>query len=376
VKSIFLTIIALVLGGWMVWCGFKDYQNNNRLLAEGKTASAEVLDRLVKPGSRSGNRYYLSVQFQTATEQSVQKRVRVNRAEYLNSAAGTTVSLRYLPSDPAICAVGEPVTRWRGKFVSGGLLLLSGSVLLLLNRQRLTSHQAAEKIARSVAALCETHYEYAPVNARDFGHLDLSWYDASQRWIEQNGFALLGDEENLTFRRTSKGNRTLLRTMLNRDGTCLAYLYHFKPPTHVGTLGGDGFKILELQSHFPDGVFVCTSNAEAAGKLDSPPGVDALRLPHNTSLDAVLGAHTERLHAALANNPGAAAASMRTLDDVHRVQNVLQQIKATWRQKTGITREELQRLAGNRLCSGQVAALHADVEKLRGNLQSSATSGA
>jgi hypothetical protein len=164
--------------------------------------------------------------------------------------------------------------------------------------------------------------------------------------------------------------------MLNRDGTCLAYLYHFKPPTHVGTLGGDGFKILELQSHFPDGAFICTSNAEAAGKLDSPPGVDALRRPHNSSLDAILSAHTERLRAALANNPGAAAASMRTLDDVHRVQNVLQQIKATWRQKTGITREELQRLAGNRLCPGQIAALHADVEKLRGNLQSSATSGA
>jgi len=374
VKSIFLIVMAFGLGAWMVWSGVKDCQNNNRLLAEGKTASAEVLDRVVKPGSRSESRYYLLVQFQTSGDQSVQKRVRVNKPEYLKSATGTTVTLRYLPSDPLLCSVGESVPVWRGKFISGALLFLSGGVLLLVSRPRLTSSQAAERIVKSVGALCETHYEYAPVNAKDFGHLDLGWYDTSQRWLEQSGFALLGDEENLTFRRTSKGNRTLLRTMLNRDGTCLAYLYHFRPPTHVRASGGDGFKILELQTHFADGAFICTSNAEAAGKLDSPPGVDALRLPNNTSLDAILAAHTEKLRAVLADSPGVAAASMRSLDDVHRVQNVLQQIKAAWRQKTGITREELQRLAGNRLCPGQIAALHADVEKLRGNLQSSATS--
>ena len=55
---------------------------------------------------------------------------------------------------------------------------------------------------------------------------------------------------------------------------------------------------------------------------------------------------------------------MMTLDDVHRVQNVLQQIKAAFRQNTGITREELQRLAGPRLCPQQIDALHADVAKL------------
>src|SRR6185369_12497745 len=100
VKNIFLIVVAFGLGAWLVRCGVKDYQNNNRLLAEGKAVSAEVLDRVVKPGTRSESRYYLTVQFQTATDQSVQKRVRVNKAEYLKSAAETTVTLRYLPSDP------------------------------------------------------------------------------------------------------------------------------------------------------------------------------------------------------------------------------------------------------------------------------------
>ncbi len=110
-----------------------------------------------------------------------------------------------------------------GKIRSGATLLVCGCVLVVLRlQQRERTRQAAKKTAQSVEALCETHYEYAAVNAQDFGHLDLAWYGAGQRLLEERGFVLLGDEENLTFQRTSKGNRTLLRTMLGHDGTWLA----------------------------------------------------------------------------------------------------------------------------------------------------------
>ena len=259
-------------------------------------------------------------------------------------------------------ANGPAAARSR-KFSSGTVLLVCASVLLTLGRRGLSRDQAAQKVAASVAALCEPEYEYASVKAEDFSHLDLAWYDASQQWLEQNAYGLLGDEENLTFRRTSKGNRTLLRTMLSRDGTMLAYLYHFKP-SGLAAAGKDGFRILEFQTHFANGTFLGTSNAEAAGKLDSPPGVDALRLPSRTPLEAILTSHVQRVSAYLGNNPGVSAGRMASLEDVHRVQNVLQQIKAVYRKNTGITKEELQRLAGNRLCPEQIAALHADVQQL------------
>ncbi len=365
-RNLLLVTVAAMLGPWMICSGVKDYQNSKRLAAEGKTATAQVIDRSVKRSTRGGDRYYLSLRFQTGSGDSVQGRVLVNKGEYSKAEAGGTVSLRYVPSAPLICAVGEPVSTWTSKFVSGTLLLVSGCVLVVLRqRQAQSTRQAAKKVAQSVEALCETHYEYAAVNAQDFSHLDLAWYAASQRLLEGHGFALLGDEENLTFQRTSKGNRTLLRTMLGHDGTWLAYLYHFKLATPVRSFAAGGLKALELQTHFADGTFVTTSNAEAAGKLDSPPGVDALRLPANTPFESILAAHNQRVAASLTNHPGVAAGRMSCLEDVHRVQNVPQQIKAAYRRNTGITKAELQRMAGGRLRPEQIEALHAEVEELR-----------
>jgi len=372
VKSIILILAAFVLGPLCFWSGIHDYRNSQRLAAQGRTATAEVLDRVTQYRSRGANRYYLSVQFQTETAQDIRMRVPVTQETYSHANTGGTTTVRYLPSNPNLCAVGETVNTWMGSFVSGSVLLLSGCVLMFAARARSNTRKAAVKVAGHVAGLCETHYEYASVNANDFGHLDLGWYGASQQWLEKKGFGLLGDEENLTFRRTSKGNRTLLRTMLSRDGTCLAYIYHFKPNTTRGASGGEGFRILELQTHFANGAFLTTSNAEAAGKLNSPPGIDALHLTATASREEVFAAHTRRLEAFLSANPGIAPGLMTSLDDVHRVQNALQAIKAAYRGNTGITKEELQRIAGSRLAPCQIDALHAEVVKVRCEQQKAA----
>jgi hypothetical protein len=364
VRRILLAACALVAGSWLIWSGVKSYQISKRLAAEGKDTTAQVLDGTVQYRSRGANRYYLTVQFQTEAGQPAQRRVQVNRGEYLKDSPGRTVTLHYLPSDPAICAIGAPVATWTNNLSSGAFVLVSACVLLVLNRRLANTRVVAVKVVERVGALCESQFEYAPVNAREFGHLDLSWYDASQRWLEERGFGWLGDEENLTFRRTSKGNRTLLRTMLGRDGTWITYLYHFKPAGLAPALAANGFKILELQTQFANGTFVCTSNAEEAGKLDPPPGVDALRLPANSSLDAIVEAHAQRVSAALAANPGVAALRMGGLEDIHRAQNVLQGIKAAFRRDVGITKQELERLAGNRLGAQQIDALYSEVEKL------------
>jgi len=364
VRRILLVAFACVAGSWLIWSGVKTYQISKRLAAEGKDTIAQVLNRTVSYRSKGANRYYLTVQYQTEAGQPAQGRVQVNRGEYLEDPPGSAVTLRYLPSDPAICAVGEPVAIWTSNLTSGAILLLSACVLLGLNRGLFNTRGVAVKVVERVGALCESQFEYAPVNAREFSHLDLSWYDASQRWLEERGFAWLGDEENLTFRRTSKGNRTLLRTMLGRDGTWITYLYHFKPAGLARALAANGFRILELQTQFANGTFVCTSNAEEAGKLDAPPGVDALRLPANTCLDAIVEAHAQRVSAAQAANPGVAALRMAGLEEVHRAQNILQGIKAAFRRNVGITKQELERLAGNRLGAQQIDALYSEVEKL------------
>src|SRR5438045_8014244 len=75
------------------------------------------------------------------------------------------------------------------RLASGVTLLISGTVLAIFGRPGLSTREAAEKVAQHVAALCEPEYEYAVVNATDFQHLDLAWYDSNQRWLEAGGFA-------------------------------------------------------------------------------------------------------------------------------------------------------------------------------------------
>jgi hypothetical protein len=40
-------------------------------------------------------------------------------------------------------------------------------------------------------------------------------------------------------------------------------------------------------------------------------------------------------------------------------------MRAAYRQNTGITREELQRMGGAKVCPEQIAELHAEAEKIR-----------
>src|SRR5713226_1943376 len=69
VRSFLLILIACAMGPWMLWSGAKDYRNNQRLAAEGKAATAQVLDRTVKTRSRGADQFYLTVQFEAETGQ-------------------------------------------------------------------------------------------------------------------------------------------------------------------------------------------------------------------------------------------------------------------------------------------------------------------
>ena len=362
VRLLFLTLATLVGGPWLIWSGFHDFQNNKRLASDGITTNGRVVDKFVRRRSRGPDKYFLEVQFRTANGEEVQRNVPVTHPEYDRHAPGETTQVRYLSSEPAVSSVGEVVPTWRSNWIAGSIMFLTGGLLAGLTlRSKLKLRSAASKIAEHATTLCETHYEYAAVQASEFSHLDLGWYDAQQKWLEEKGFKLLGDEENLTFRRTSKGVRTLLRTMIARDGAWLAYIYHFKPPGKFG----DGFKILEFETQFSDNTFLATSNAEAAGKLDSPPGVDALRMPAATSFERILESHASRYEAVVEQHPERVPVLLTTLEEVHRSQNILQSMRAAFRRDRGITRAELERMGGTKLCPEQLTELHAEAEKRR-----------
>jgi hypothetical protein len=204
-----------------------------------------------------------------------------------------------------------------------------------------TLEEVADNIEKSFSRLQQTKYEYAPANPADFKEVDLAFYDDARQRMEQQGYALLADEENVSLRNSSMV-RTFLRRMLNRDQTAIATLYHFKSKTQPGKQ----FKVLDLDASFSNGRFMLTSNAAAVGKFDYPAEIDAFFLPSDTPLEAVLQAHQFRVNKFLTENPGAQAARVGSIEEVHRLGNEVQRIKAEYRSQKGLTKAELERISG------------------------------
>ena len=137
-----------------------------------------------------------------------------------------------------------------------------------------------------------------------------------------------------------------MRFLLSADQTITADLYHFKPGWMLRVLSARDAKVMDLETRFTDGCFVCTSNAEMAGRLDSPPTIDALHMPAGTSGDLVVQAHQNRVGKYLANHRGVQPVKLNGLADVRRTRDEMQQIKAEFRRRTGLSKAELERLGG------------------------------
>ncbi len=134
------------------------------------------------------------------------------------------------------------------------------------------------------------------VKEEDFTHLDLSAYHAFREEMEANGFRYLADYEILEVT-NSPGTllaRTMLRAMVSREGNVVAGYYQTKPRVWrrvQGLLRGllnlrfmdaprdfaEGMKTrhcVDFSTEFEDCTFLCTSNAEGAAKMTSPPEID------------------------------------------------------------------------------------------------------
>src|SRR5436190_10643291 len=147
VRLLFLTVVAVVGGPWMIWSGFQDYRNNNRLAADGVNTPAQVLDKSVMRRTRGADRYFISAAYRTEAGQDVRRNVQVVEREYDLANPGGNVTLRYLPSNSNVSTIGEAVPTWRRTWLSGSLILLCGFILAGFSARRFTIKTAAGKIA-------------------------------------------------------------------------------------------------------------------------------------------------------------------------------------------------------------------------------------
>jgi hypothetical protein len=143
----------------------------------------------------------------------------------------------------------------------------------------------------------------------------------------------------------------MVRTLLSRDGTIMASLYH----PRIRTLGLRLLlwlfrrlpgKVVDMETECTDGSFVVTTNAAGAAAIDMPALIASEFLPASASAEAVRARHVERLAAHLAVRPGITARTITSHDELVASQNRMNALKAAYRgQIGGITREEFGRLA-------------------------------
>jgi hypothetical protein len=345
----------LLMGPWMLIYGWTEAWNSYQLSVRGSTVTGKVVDRDMTIRLKGRNSYYVTVEFQPESGVSRTERLEVGSSEYRKAGREEKITVHYLAEKPAVCAAGAAVSLKFGNFLCG-LLMSAGALFLLF------FNQTAKSIANSVDKLCVGKHEYALADTRQFPHLDHAWLNAARDKLQALGFAFLQDTEDLTFTRGNSCPRTFIRMHLGRNGTTSAGLYHFKPAWWMRLLGVKDYRVCDTETHFTDGTWVCTGNAEAAGKLEQPPGVNAMQFPAGTPIEALVQAHDARVAQHLARSPGVQAVAMRNAEDVLRAQNQLEEIKSEFRRGHGLSKAEMERLGGKP--SEELDELHDEVTRL------------
>lgn len=233
----------------------------------------------------------------------------------------------------------------------------------------MTTSQGAREILENIRATYVPTHRFESVRLEDFSHVDRRFYENTRTDLEREGFLHLEDAEDVTLA-GAKGNvfkRVPIRCLVSGDGTIMAGLYHPKLKSLwlrflLFVLGKRIDRIVDFETEFADGSFVCTSNAFSASAMQLPPLIDALYLPARTPWSVCLAQHRERVaRHHLASSAG--VVRIRSIADLRASQNRMNALKAAHRgELQGITLAELEKLSPSKHLAREV---HAQIQRLQ-----------
>jgi hypothetical protein len=219
--------------------------------------------------------------------------------------------------------------------------------------------KAARDIKERTQAIYVPRHEYRRVDAKDFRHLDLKFYDRVRDALTAQGCLCFGDFENVTLKGGVNDFRTFIRMLVSEDRTVSIGLFHPKPKFWVRCLlwllriklG----RIMDCETELSNGGYIVTSNATEAAKLNPPPGFDQSFLPLNTPHNTIYETHRQRLRAFLSANPDVRATALNTPEEALDMQHRMQNVKAAYRASVGYaTEDELKRMGADSEMAAQV----------------------
>lgn len=364
VKVVFFALAGLVAGGFLFKSGYREFSETRQLQQEAATIEAKVVDERTRYRGKGRTRYYLTVEFQTPTRAPVVQETEVDYDTHSQGAATGHVLVHYLPTSPNVLRAGPKVTTEFGNMLLGAFIVGCGGVSLLFIRQPSNRKELAEDTVKNLESLCDTDQRYVTVDGKTFTGVDQNFYDTAQREFESHGFVFLEDMEVIASKPVKGLTRTFVRLMLSPDRTRVANIFHVKPGLLFKTLGAKDARVIGVDTQMSDNSFVCTDSAETCNALNSPPDINSSHLPASSTVEMVLTAHAHRVETHAVFRAGAAPVKMHNSEDVRRSMELQNQIKAAFRQQVGLSKEELERLAGTKN-NPVLNDLHADLERHR-----------
>ena len=148
--------------------------------------------------------------------------------------------------------------------------------------------QVAQTIVAQVRTMLEHRASYEPVNAADFPHRDVTFYEAVERELAAVGFQAIGDFEDASLILTDTSKKSFVRFALGAHGAIAAMWFEVPGNTEL-------LHCLVLHSWLADGRVLVTARGTVDNGLPFPPGLVVERLPADVDTRSALRSHGERV---------------------------------------------------------------------------------
>lgn len=175
-----MLMLILVGGGTgLIYMGAKDFLHTRKLAADGKPATATVVERKEWKVYKEQKTHHLVVAFQTESGERVTNDIMVTQDIYDSVMKGSSVNVIYFPKDPTICIVGKHAEVKYTRLVAGWAFLGAGILVFVLLRKnpnfgvikvmtdnemveeaRPIAVEGAQKAVQNLAPLVQTRHEF------------------------------------------------------------------------------------------------------------------------------------------------------------------------------------------------------------------------
>lgn len=237
-----------------------------------------------------------------------------------------------------------------------GTLLLAAISLLFPLWFRSVTRRMARNVLDQMRALYGSPHHYRPADARAFPDADQAFYAGSQASLEQAGFRLLADIENVTLTELARSGAkgvampTFQRAMAGDDDTSVALIYHARVVVRTRENPSSPnieVRVIEFGSHFDDGTALYTQPWTTAVHLDPTPGDRRIVLPADATAEELVTAHRAGVAQVLSTWKNLRLLRTRTTDELLILLKRILERRGAHRRSIGwISEAELVRISG------------------------------